>query len=130
MKEENWPICNKRKTKPSNKTCGNSECKGKYAEYQTKKRIERQKAAEPYIRRCAEQSKIDWNNKEVCVVCGETLNSCLTDHHFDKRKDHNDIVILCWNCHQVFSSRGSGLQELKIRRKKYYNCNLKNASIA
>jgi hypothetical protein len=131
MKEEKetCPICGKTKTKSSNKTCGNPKCRGDYAELKTKKRIERQKAAEPYIRSCAEQSKTDWGNKKVCVVCGETMNSCFTDHHFDKRKDRKDIVILCWNCHQVFSSRGSGLQELKERRKKYYEYNLKNATI-
>jgi hypothetical protein len=125
--KETCPICGERKTKISNKTCGKPKCRGKYAENTTKKRIERQKDAEPYIRKCAEQSKIDWGNKKVCVVCGETLNSSLTDHHFDKRKDKKDIAILCWNCHQVFSSRGSGLSELKVRRKIYYDYNLENS---
>lgn len=120
------PICEKKEIKSNNKTCGDPICRGKYAEYKTKKRTERQKEAEPQIRKWADQSKIDWGDKKVCVVCRETLNSCLTDHHFNKQRDKTDTVILCWNCHQVFSSRGSGLEELKIRRKKYYEYNRKS----
>jgi hypothetical protein len=60
MKEEKETclICGKTKTKLSNKTCGNPKCRGDYAELKTKKRIERQKAAEPYIRSCASNPRL------------------------------------------------------------------------
>jgi len=122
------PICRSRRIKrPRNKTCGNYECRGKYAEDKTKRRLERQKEAEPFIRDCLEASKRQVEDKEICVVCGEFLKASLTTHHFNKEKNPRDVVTLCGSCHRVFDSPNSGLKELKIRRRRYYICNLRCA---
>jgi hypothetical protein len=119
------PICKKRKIKkPSQKTFGDFTCMGKYAEFKTKRRIQRQKLAEPYIRKWADLAKRQFGIDEVCAVCGETIDASLTTHHFDKQKDPNDTVRLCGSCHRVFDSTNSGLRELKMRRTRYYKYNL------
>lgn len=62
-------------------------------------------------------------DREICVVCGDFLEAALTTHHFDRKKDRNDVVALCGSCHRVFDSSHAGLKELRIRRKRYYNYN-------
>jgi len=119
------PICKTRLIKnPQHKTCGNYKCKGKYAEYKTKKRVERQKRAEPFIRNCMRIAKRHMQDKEVCVVCGEFLKTSLATHHFDKEKNRKDVVTLCGSCHRIFDSSNAGLRELKMRRERYYKYNL------
>lgn len=118
------PICKRRWVKnPRNKTCGDYECRGKHAEYRRKKRIQRQKAAEPFIRNCMRIAKRDKQDKKICVVCGDFLKASLTTHHFNRRKDPTDVVTLCASCHRIFDSSDAGLRELKTRRKRYYEYN-------
>jgi stalled ribosome rescue protein Dom34 len=97
---------------------------GKYAEYKTKKRVKRQKAAEPFIRNCMRTAKRHIQDKEICVVCGDFLKASLTTHHFDKKKNPTDVVTLCGSCHRIFDSSNAGLRELKIRRERYYKYNI------
>ncbi len=130
VKKKTCPICQKRKIKNStHKTCGNPECKGKYGEYKTKKRIARQKAAEPFIKRWVNSAKRNWGDAKVCVVCGDTLGASLTTHHFDKEKKPDDVVTLCGSCHRIFDTSNSGLRELRIRRRRYYKYNLKFSQV-
>ena len=119
------PICRARQIKGTrHKTCGKYECRGKLAEY-TKKRVERQKAAESFLRDCIKAAKGDIQNKEICVVCGDFLKVSLTTHHFDRVRNPTDVVTLCGSCHRIFDSSNSGLSELKMRHKRYYHYNLK-----
>jgi len=119
------PICRKRRIKDArNKTCGKYECRGKYAEYKTKRRAERQKAAEPFLRKCAETAKEYTQDNEICVVCGEFLNVSLTTHHFNRRENPSDVITLCGSCHRTFDSSNAGVKELKVRRGRYLKYNL------
>jgi len=117
------PVCKKLKRNPRNKTCGDPHCKGKYADT-TKNRTERQKAAEAFIRSCMKAAGAQVQLK-TCVVCGDFLEASLATHHFDKEKAPMDTVTLCGSCHRIFDSSDTGLQELEIRRKRYYKHNLR-----
>jgi hypothetical protein len=80
------PICKTRlKRTPRNKTCGDPHCRGKFAEYETKNRTVRQKAAEAFIRNCMKAAGAHGRLK-ACVVCGDFLEASLGTHHFDKKK--------------------------------------------
>lgn len=119
------PICGKQKRNPRQKTCGGYDCRGEYAEYRTKKRVERQKMAEPFIRNCEKTAKERMQKREICVVCGEFLEACLTTHHFDRKQRPKDVVTMCASCHRIFDSSVAGLRELRVRRERYYDYNLK-----
>lgn len=43
--------------------------------------------------------------KPVCVVCGEDDSTCLEAHHIAGRKHHEDIAIVCRNCHRKLSDQ-------------------------
>ena len=59
------------------------------------------------------------SRESICVACGEFMKECLDDHHpHGKAKKPHYTVILCASCHRIFDKNG-GLNELKIRRKRY-----------
>jgi hypothetical protein len=39
----------------------------------------------------------------ICVTCGESNVFCLELHHIAGRKHHDDLSILCRNCHRKLS---------------------------
>ncbi len=116
------PICGQPKL-ARNKTCGEQSCRGERAEI-TKKRLRRQREAEPFIRKCKKRAQKSMPGKDVCVVCGEFLEASLITHHFDKEKRPNDVARLCGSCHAIFDSSNAGLREMEQRRRRYFKHNL------
>jgi len=41
--------------------------------------------------------------KPSCTVCGETDPRCMELHHIAGQKHHNDLAIVCRNCHRKLS---------------------------
>ncbi len=44
----------------------------------------------------------------ACVCCGERYPFCLELHHLAGRKHHEDLSIVCRNCHRKLSDRQRG----------------------
>lgn len=42
-------------------------------------------------------------DKPACVICGESRWQCLELHHIAGLKHHDEVVIVCRNCHRVLS---------------------------
>jgi hypothetical protein len=38
-------------------------------------------------------------NEKSCEICGYPVESLLTTHHLDRKKDGNHVIKLCYNCH-------------------------------
>ena len=41
----------------------------------------------------------------ACVGCGERDPLCLEKHHIAGRKHHDDVAVVCRNCHRKLSDR-------------------------
>jgi hypothetical protein len=41
----------------------------------------------------------------VCICCGETDPFCLELHHLAGRQHHEDVVIVCRNCHRKLTNQ-------------------------
>lgn len=41
----------------------------------------------------------------ACVICGESDSACLERHHIAGRKHHDDVSIVCRNCHRKLTDR-------------------------
>lgn len=102
---------------------GNNKVKGKQSSTANKtirrRRVEQEKA-KGFLRKCFTDS-----TKDVCIVCGEFMTYCLDHHHIEtKKKNSRDKVTICASCHRIFDKMG-GIEELKSRRKRYWNYNLR-----
>jgi hypothetical protein len=42
-------------------------------------------------------------NTPRCIRCGENYAHCLEEHHIAGRAMHDDVVIMCRNCHRKLS---------------------------
>lgn len=42
-------------------------------------------------------------NAPQCIHCGENYAHCLEEHHIAGRAMHDDVVIMCRNCHRKLS---------------------------
>ncbi len=43
------------------------------------------------------------DHKAVCMICGESRPTMLERHHLAGAKHHDDVVIVCRNCHSELS---------------------------
>ncbi len=43
-----------------------------------------------------------------CVVCGESNPFCLELHHIGREKHHDDVSIVCRNCHRKLTEEQKG----------------------
>jgi predicted restriction endonuclease len=58
---------------------------------------------------------------DACAMCGIRGNKILTEHHIDGNHSHNEydnLILLCYNCHQGFHERGEpSEQQVKDRKR-------------
>lgn len=53
-------------------------------------------------RKQARLERLKTNNPQ-CVICGETDPRCMEDHHIAGRKNDEQTIITCRNCHRKLS---------------------------
>ena len=56
-----------------------------------------------------------------CALCGLKGLQSLTEHHIDGNKKNNEydnLIILCWNCHQRFNqNKGIDINQIQTTKK-------------
>jgi hypothetical protein len=56
-------------------------------------------------RRLEQQYRRLGTRNPACVICGERNPFCLELHHIAGKKHHDDVSIVCRNCHRELTSQ-------------------------
>lgn len=61
-----------------------------------------------YEDRCEQQYRRLRSRNPVCVGCSESNPFCLELHHIGREKHHDDVSIVCRNCHRKLTEEQKG----------------------